>query len=423
MYRAVKGTRDILPEHMVPWYRVEESVRRMFPLYGFREIRTPILEETALFQRGIGEATDIVSKEMYTFPDRKGRSLTLRPENTAPVVRACLEHQLLRGHASLKLFYIGPMFRYERPQQGRLRQFSQVGAEVIGREDALADAELIEMVMSWLRALGVEEIALRLNSVGCAACRPSYVAALRRALEPYLDRLCEDCRRRFVDNPLRILDCKVPEDQALLAHAPAPADHLCAACREHFAEVRRLLGKLGVEPAVDPRLVRGLDYYTRTTFEVAPREASGAQSAILGGGRYDGLFEALGGPPTPALGFAVGIERLLAALPQEASAEPPLDLFVVHLGEAGFGRALEVAARLRGAGVRVDLEGAGRAMKAQLREAARRGARYALILGEQEIQSGLYGLKRLSDGEQSALTLEAIDRRLADERGSGRGRA
>ena len=420
MYRAVKGTRDILPDQSAVWQVLEGSVRRVFERYGFAEIRTPVLEETALFQRSIGETTDVVSKEMYTLVDRKGRSLALRPENTAPVVRACLEHHLMHGRTSLKLYYIGPMFRYERPQQGRLRQFSQAGAEVIGRDDPMADAELIEMLLAWLGELGLEGATLRLSSVGCAVCRPDYVRALREAMAPHLPGLCEDCRRRYQENPLRMLDCKVAEDQAVLARAPSPGDYLCAACREHFAEVRRLLGKAGIEAPVDPRLVRGLDYYTRTTFEVVAAGGVGAQSAVLGGGRYDGLFETLGGPPTPALGFAVGLERLLMALPGAQTAAPGLDLYLVHQGELGFERALELARRLRGSGLRLDLEGPGKPLKAQMREASRRAARYALIVGENEIESGRYQLKRLADGEQVALGLETIEQRLlAENRGAG----
>ncbi len=420
MYRAVKGTRDVLPEETPRWQGLEESVRRIYARYGFQEIRTPILEETALFQRGIGDATDIVSKEMYTFTDRKGRSLTLRPESTAPVVRACVEHNLLRGRSSLKVYYLGPMFRYERPQQGRQRQFSQAGAEVIGRADPLADAELIEMVLVWLRDIGLQSALLRLSSVGCAECRPRYVAALREAMAPQVTEMCEDCQRRHRDNPLRMLDCKVPEDQARLARAPAPLDHLCAACRAHFDEVRRLLGRAGIEARIDPRLVRGLDYYTRTTFEVEGREGLGAQSAILGGGRYDGLFENLGGPPTPALGFAVGLERLLMALPRPQQADSGLDLVVVHQGAAAFERALEVARRLRATGTRLDLEPPDRSMKAQMREASRRGARYALIIGEEELRSGLYALKRLEDGEQAALGIEGVEERLRRSEGARR---
>jgi histidyl-tRNA synthetase len=421
MYRAVKGTRDVLPEESGSWRRLEESVHRTFALYGFEEIRTPILENTALFQRGIGDATDIVSKEMYTFTDRKGRSLTLRPENTAPVVRACLENGLLRGRSSLKLYYLGPMFRYERPQQGRMRQFTQAGAEVIGRADPLADAELIEMILRWLRELGLSEARLRLNSVGCAACRPGYAAALRRTLEKHLPYLCSDCQRRHRDNPLRLLDCKVPEDQPRLAEAPTPADHLCQACRDHFAEVRRLLQRLEIEAPVDPRLVRGLDYYTRTTFEVGGAEGLGAQSAILGGGRYDGLFELLGGPPTPALGFAVGLERLRMALPARAETPAGLDLFVAHQGEGGFERAVEVARRLRAGGIRLDLEGRGRSLKAQMREASRRGARYALIIGEEEARLARYGFKRMADGEQVQADVGEVERRLAAERSAAGG--
>ncbi len=417
MYRAVKGTRDILPGDVPLWQRVEDSARHTFGLYGFREIRTPILEDTALFQRSIGDQTDIVAKEMYTFLDRKGRSLTLRPENTAPVVRACLEHQMLRKQGSLKLFYVGPMFRYERPQHGRMRQFTQIGAEIIGRPDTLADAELIEMMMTWLHSLGMEHHELRLNSVGCATCRPNYVQALRAAMEPHLETLCPDCRRRWRENPLRMLDCKVPQDQRRLAAvAPSPLDHLCGECRSHFEEVRTLLGRCGIEATLDPRLVRGLDYYTRTTFEVVAQAGLGAQNSLLGGGRYDGLFETLGGPPTPALGFAVGLERLLMALPDPGPKNGALDAYVVHMGEAGFERALEVARHLRQAGLRVEVEGRGRSLKGQMREASRWKSRFALIIGDDEVHSGRYGLKHLATGEQEALDLETLTRRLQGER-------
>ncbi len=412
MYRAVKGTRDVLPEDVPLWQHVEKSARECFARYGFAEIRTPILEHTALFQRSIGDQTDIVAKEMYTLVDRKGRSLTLRPENTAPVVRACLEHQLLRAQSSLKLFYLGPMFRYERPQQGRQRQFSQVGAEIIGRADPLADAELIEMVMVWLDSLKIKNLELRLNSVGCAHCRPNYVEALRAAMKPLLEKMCADCRRRWKENPLRMLDCKIPEDRRLLEKAPSPFDHLCGKCAQHFEETRRLLGKAGLKPVLDPRLVRGLDYYTRTTFEVVALEKLGAQNALLGGGRYDGLFEELGGPATPALGFAVGLERLLMALPAPEVRADDLDVFIVHVGDPAYARAVEVARRLRSAGARVDLEGAGRTLKVQIREASRRRARFALIIGDRELEIGRYGLKNLKSGEQKDVDLDEIETRL-----------
>ncbi|HXH28424.1 MAG TPA: histidine--tRNA ligase, partial [Candidatus Polarisedimenticolia bacterium] len=285
MIEAVKGTRDILPEEIVRWQRVEARARETFERYGFHEIRTPIFESTELFQRSIGEATDIVAKEMYTFTDRKGRSLTLRPENTAPVARAYIEHRMDRRSDIERLYYIGPMFRYERPQKGRMRQFWQIGVEVLGGEHPAIDAEVLEMLVTFLGRIGLRHVDLALNSVGCPACRPAYRAALVAYLRPHLGGLCEDCRRRVETNPLRCFDCKVPADQEVMRRAPLIADHLCEECRDHFARVRAYLEAFGVPHRLDPRLVRGLDYYRRTAFEVG-LPTLGAQNALLGGGRY-----------------------------------------------------------------------------------------------------------------------------------------
>jgi histidyl-tRNA synthetase len=401
MIESAKGTRDILPAEIPRWHLVEAQAREIFARFGFREIRTPIFESTDLFSRGIGEATDIVAKEMYTFPDRKGRSLTLRPENTAPVARAYIQHQLHRGSEIERLYYIGPMFRYERPQKGRMRQFHQIGAEVLGSEHPMVDAETLHMLMLFLGGLGIQPLELLLNSVGCQDCRPRYREVLLRELLPQRDRLCADCHRRLEINPMRCFDCKVEADQAILAKVSPILDHLDAACRDHLAGVRSHLATLGVAHRLEPRLVRGLDYYRRTTFEVA-LSSLGAQSALLGGGRYDGLVESLNGPPTPGFGFAIGEDRLVLSLPESAGeAESRLDLFVVAMGVGALAPALVAAGRLRAAGRQVVLEPLpDKSLKAHLRRANDLKARFVLILGPDEVARGVLTVKRMSDGFQ-----------------------
>ncbi|PYS95229.1 MAG: histidine--tRNA ligase [Acidobacteria bacterium] len=415
MVEAVKGVRDILPDEIRAWHFVEERARDTFERYGFREIRTPIFESTELFARGIGEGTDIVAKEMYTFPDRKGRSLTLRPENTAPVARAYIEHQMHRRSEVERLYYLGPMFRYERPQKGRMRQFYQIGVEVLGSDHPAIDAETLEMLVAFLGRLGIAPVQLVLNSVGDPECRPAYKEILRRYLLPRRESLCEDCRRRLDTNPLRCFDCKVPADRDVMAQAPAILDHLCDACRGHFERVREHLDAFGIAYTIDRRLVRGLDYYRRTAFEVtAP--GLGAQNALLGGGRYDGLIEELGGPAVPGFGFAVGEDRLVMSLPATAAIpDDAPEVFVVGLGEAGVSAALQAARRLRGSGHRTLVEPLpGKSLKAQLRRANDLRARFVLILGEEEIQRGVMTLKRMSDGSQATVRLDELDRRLGE---------
>ncbi len=401
MIERVKGTRDILPDEINRWQFLEDQARDVFSLYGFREIRTPIFESTELFQRGIGAGTDIVAKEMYTFPDRKGRSLTLRPENTAPVARAYIEHQMHRRSEIERLYYIGPMFRYERPQKGRMRQFSQIGVEVFGSDHPVIDAETLQMLVLYLDRIGIRPVSVTLNSVGCEACRPRYREILRGYLQPHRDRMCGDCRRRIEVNPLRCFDCKVAADRELLARADTIQDHLCDACRDHFAAVKAHLERLGVPFDLDPRLVRGLDYYCRTTFEVS-LAGLGAQNALLGGGRYDGLVKSLGGPPVPAFGFAVGEDRLVLSLPENADIpESSPDVYMISLGEKALQHAPAMAARLRSGRRRVVLDPMpGKSLRSQMRKANDLGARFVLILGEQEIASGRYTLKRMSDGAQ-----------------------
>ncbi len=403
-YRAVRGARDILPGEVGPWRFLESTVREVFARYGFREIRTPLLEATELFARTVGEGSDIVRKEMYTFA-RGDESVSLRPENTASVVRAFVEHALHRGIAAgfpERYFYMGPMFRYERPQKGRQRQFHQIGVEVLGAPEALCDAETLEMVWTFLDALGIRDRELVLNSVGDPRCRPGFREALRSWIEPRLPHLCEDCRRRSAENPLRVFDCKVEADRALLREAPVVGDHLCGECRDHFDAVRRCLDAYGIPHRFDPRMVRGLDYYQRTVFEVtSPR--LGAQNSILGGGRYDGLVEDLGGPPVPGFGFAVGMERLLMLLPEDRTEAPECDVLIVTLGQEGWNASVGMARRLRAAGLRVVGSLAERPMGAQLKRAAKVGARFALFVGEAELASGRFGLKNLATGEQVAV--------------------
>lgn len=410
MIKAVRGMRDLLPPETALWNFVEAAARDLFRAYNFREIRTPIIEETQLFARSVGEATDIVSKEMYTFEDRgrgqseKGQSLTLRPENTAGVVRAYIEHKLWERGLQ-KLFYIGPQFRRERPQKGRYRQFFQIGAEVIGppasgSESPARDAELLEMLAALLDRLGITNWTLQLNSVGCPADRERYNEVLKQALEPVVGQMCADCQRRAVTNPLRVFDCKVPEDQPKIEKLPRISDYLDESCRTHFEQVQEILKAVGVPFKLHDRLVRGLDYYTRTAFEFT-HGALGAQNAILGGGRYDGLSESLGGPNAPGIGFAIGEDRLVLALEESAEAlSRPPDVYIAPLG-AGMNReAARLARELRHHDVILELGDESFRLKRSLELASRMNARYALIVGENEVKSDSFALKNLSSGEQ-----------------------
>jgi histidyl-tRNA synthetase len=400
-YKALRGTKDILPTEAADWQRLEQVTRDLFGRYGFREIRTPVLESTELFTRSVGVASDIVRKEMYTLGRDEG-SLSLRPENTASVVRAFVEHALHRNVATgypERYFYMGPMFRHERPQKGRQRQFHQIGVEVLGAAEALADAETIQMADAFVEELAVAEREIVLNSVGDNVCRPAYRAGLLAWLEPRLDQLCSDCKRRYRENPLRVFDCKVEEDRRILDGAPTMAEALCGPCREHFDEVRRLLDEMGVTYRIEPRIVRGLDYYVRTVFEIISSEL-GAQDAIMGGGRYDGLVEELGGPPLPGFGFAIGMERLLSLMPESVQGYPVIDVAVVSLGAAGWQASVGLVQRLRHRGVGCILPLVERPMGAQLRRADKAGARFALFVGQDELARGRFGLKNLATGEQ-----------------------
>jgi len=411
LIKAVKGTRDLLPPFTENWNAVEREARAVFRAYNYGEIRTPILEETQLFARGVGADTDIVNKEMYTFDDH-GSSLTLRPESTASVIRAYIEHRLDQRPGVQKLYYIGPMFRRERPQAGRYRQFYQIGAEAIGSESPAVDAEVIEMVIEILTRAGLNGSELLINSVGDYNCRPQYVEKLRAALEPVAASLCGDCQRRAVTNPLRVLDCKVEADQPIIDKLPNILDHLCDPCRGHFDLVKRYLDDRGLAYTVRPRMVRGLDYYMRTTFEVV-HGALGAQNSVLGGGRYDGLAESLGSKVhSPGIGFSIGEDRLVMSVAgPEAGA---LDLCIAPLGELALRHAALVARDLRRGGVSVEI--AEGKLKRILELANKLGARFTLIVGENEIAAGRYALKEMATGRQEEVTRDEIALKLGAAR-------
>jgi len=409
LIKAVKGTRDLLPPSTEVWNQVEATARAVFKAYNYHEIRTPILEETQLFARGVGADTDIVTKEMYTFDDH-GSSLTLRPENTASVIRAYIEHRLDQRPGVQKLYYIGPMFRRERPQKGRYRQFFQIGAEAIGSESPLIDAEVIEMVVEILTRVGLGGFKLLINSVGDHNCRPQYVERLREALKDKAATMCGDCQRRAETNPLRVLDCKVEADQPIIDALPSITDYLCDACRTHFDAVKQYLTDRGIEYEVRPRMVRGLDYYMRTTFEVV-HGSLGAQNSVLGGGRYDGLAESLGSKVhSPGIGFSIGEDRLVMSVEGEQKAAT-LDLCIAPLGEVALRHAAIMARDLRRAGVSVEI-GEGK-LKRAMEIANKLGARYMLIIGDNEIAAGRYALKNMSTGEQENLTAGEVAARLA----------
>ncbi|HWP86052.1 MAG TPA: histidine--tRNA ligase [Terriglobia bacterium] len=414
--RAVKGMRDILPPETALWNYIEETARRVFCAYAYREIRTPLVEPTELFARGVGADTDIVTKEMYTWDDRDQSSLTLRPEATASVIRAYIEHRLDQRPGVKKFYYLGPMFRRERPQKGRYRQFYQIGAEAIGSESPAVDAEVIELLVELLERLSIARYTLLLNSVGCKQCRPRYVELLREELRKIRQQLCADCQRRSETNPLRVLDCKVPEDQPLIDKLPTIAGSLCGNCQQHFDRVQDGLRERNIAYTFQPRMVRGLDYYTRTTFEFV-HGALGAQNSLLGGGRYDGLSEDLGGPPAPGIGFSIGEDRLAltlqeanhAALLAEAlyhSSPPPI--YIAWMGAAAFRRAAQMARALRRKGQPIEMAPEDTKLKKSLEIASKMGAPYVLIIGDQELQEDRYVLRDMSSGEQRKVREEDV---------------
>ena len=417
LMNAPRGTKDILPDGIGQWLYLEHKIREICGCYGYKEIRTPLFEHTELFQRGIGDTTDVVEKEMYTFTDRGGRSITLRPENTASAVRAYLQNKLYAGTALTKLFYIGSMFRYDRPQAGRYREFHQFGVEALGEMNPAVDAEIIILAVRFLESLGLKELSLSLNSVGCPQCRPVYRQRLQEFFKDKLSGLCEDCQSRYDRNPMRILDCKHEQCQQLSVGAPEITDCLCDECRDHFSRVQEYLRTAGIAFQLDPRLVRGLDYYTKTAFEVkyAPL---GAQSAVAGGGRYDGLVEEIGGSPTPAVGFAVGLERVLLALEQQQllpAMPDAVDVFVVALGENVQTAAFRLLMAMRAAGLSAQMDFAGRSMKAQMKQANKANARFVVILGEDEVREQAATLRNMQTSEQEKVTMQEIINKLCAE--------
>ena len=407
MIPAIRGTHDILPGEVERWQRVEAVSRRLFERYGYAEVRTPIIEREELFAKGTGETTDIVQKEMYAFTDKGGERITLRPEATPSLVRAFVEHNLEQAMATPKIYLFGPMFRYERPQKGRYRQFHQLDVEVFGVSDPAIDAEVLDLAWTLVSELGIASVELVVNSVGCPVCRPAFAEALVAALGEDLGRLCGDCQRRAKTNPLRIFDCKVPQDQPIIDGLPHSADFLCDACREHFGAVERHLAMYGIPYRVSHRLVRGLDYYTRTTFEILAGNI-GAQNAILGGGRYDGLVKQLGGPDRVGIGFAAGIERLVLAMPGDTRDPARRPLFVAAMGDAARESALALLRDLRRGGLEAHMEYEGRSIKSQMKRADRLKAAFALILGDDELAAGAVSVKDMATGEQARVAREAV---------------
>lgn len=408
-----RGTYDVLPEQSAKWQEVEQKINELCRLYQYKEIRTPVFEHTELFQRGVGDTTDIVQKEMYTFQDRGDRSLTLRPEGTASVVRSYVENKLFGlPDQPVKLSYMGPMFRYERPQAGRTRQFVQFGVEAIGSKDPAIDAEVISLAMEVYRSVGLKQLRLVINSLGDTESRIAHKEALIKHFEPRIDEFCGDCQSRLTKNPLRILDCKVDRNHELMATAPSLADYLNEESQVYFDGVKGYLEALGIDYVVDPNLVRGLDYYNHTAFEImSDAEGFGAITTLCGGGRYNGLVEDLGGPESPGIGFAMSIERLLLALEMEKveiGQSADLEVYVVAMDESTKKKAFTVVRDLRANGISADMDFNGRKVKAQMKSADRKGAAYVIVIGETELESGQVALKKMATGEQQELDFEAI---------------
>ena len=405
--KAIRGFNDILPSEIGRWQFVEETAREVFEGFGFSEIRIPIIERTELFSRGIGEATDIVEKEMYTFTDRSGNSLTLRPEATASMARAYLEHQIYSFDPVAKLYCIGPMFRYERPQKGRYRQFYQIDAEVFGVENPMVDAEVILMLIHFLSRVGLEKLELQINSLGCRDCRPQYREELKHFLTKKSFQLCEDCQRRLHTNPLRIFDCKVETCQEAIANAPQVIHFICDECQKHFDKVKEYLGMAGLAFILNPRMVRGLDYYTRTAFEVVSYQL-GSQNAVTGGGRYDNLFQEIGGLDVPGIGFAIGMERLVSLLPKEKEFIQYPSLFIAALGEETYREAYRLVNQLHLEGIRAELDYEGKSLKSQMRRADKLKAQYVLIMGEEELKRGKAVLRNMGTKFQEEVPLQGL---------------
>ena len=414
MYQAPRGTSDILPEEQAYWRYVEQRAADICQLYGYQRIDSPAFEETGLFTRSVGQGTDIVEKEMYTFTDKGGNQVTLRPEGTAPVCRAYLEHGLHNLPQPVKLYYMASIFRYERPQAGRLRQHHQFGCEAIGDNDPALDAEVIDMARQFFLSLNLQHLSLQLNSIGCKQCRPGYLDVLKDYYADHAGELCPDCKIRLNRNPLRLLDCKKPSCQRIANAAPRSADHLCPQCTTHFSQLQRYLKLLEIPFEVNHRLVRGLDYYTRTVFEIQP-EAVGAQSTLGGGGRYDDLIAELGGKPTPAIGFAAGIERIILNLKKQGIPVPPLprpQVFIAYLGDEAREQAIKMAGRLRQAGIGAILAAGSKSLKAQMRQANSLGVRYSVIIGEQEVKTATVVLRDMINARQQTVPQSELPGRL-----------
>ena len=410
MISIPKGTKDMLPRDAAAWHYVEQKAREAAALFSFREIRTPMFEHTELFTRGVGETTDIVTKEMYTFEDKGGRSMTLRPEGTAGVARAFIENGLGQDVMPMKAYYLASVFRYERPQSGRLREHHQFGVELYGSSSPYADAEVISLAHTFLLSVGIGGLTLHLNSIGCKECRPKFNAALRGYIGDNLDRMCGKCRERFDKNPLRILDCKEEKCREIVKAAPSITDFLCDDCRAHFEQLQDILERQGVPFVVDASVVRGLDYYTRTVFEFVSEDI-GAQGTVCGGGRYDGLVEEVGGKSTPAVGFGLGLERLLLVLQNTGRLDAPrerADVYLAPLGERAAGEVPAIAAGLRRAGVSADYDMMGRGVKAQMKYADKSGARFVVVIGDNELESGTAVLKNMDTGEERSAALDDI---------------
>lgn len=418
--KAPRGTKDVLPVDSYKWQYLENLFRETCKEFGYKEIRTPIFEHTELFERGVGETTDVVQKEMYTFEDRGGRSITLKPEGTASVVRAYVENKLFAEPQPIKVFYITPVLRYERPQKGRLREHHQFGVEVFGSNNASVDAEVISLVWTVYRKLGVEDIELNINSVGCPKCRKEYNEILKNYLSNKLENLCQTCQVRYEKNPMRIIDCKNEKCQSELKDVPLMIDYLCDECKSHFKQVKDYLSTLNINFIVNPKIVRGLDYYTKTAFEFISTEI-GAKSTVCGGGRYDGLVEEIGGPSTPGVGFGMGIERLLLTLENKSIEIPKperLEVFLVTIGENVEKEAFKILYNLRKEGISAEKDHLGRSIKAQFKYANKLDAKFTLVLGEEELNKGLVKIKNMDTGQQIDVKIEEISKFIKEQGGN-----
>ncbi len=414
-YQTLRGMKDILPEEAPLWQIIEKVAAQNFERYGYHEIRTPLLEMTELFARAVGQSTDIVSKEMYSFLDKGKRNVVLRPEGTAPIVRSCLQHNLISKDIITKLYYFGPMFRYERPQAGRYRQFHQVGIEAFGSDDPALDAETILLAVSIFKDLGLNDLEVDLNSVGCKKCRPDYIKNLKHYLKGSVVKMCEDCHKRYQHNTLRVLDCKKPKCQKIIEDAPSTTDSLCPECKDHFEKLKSILDTLSVNYKINKRLVRGLDYYTKTTYEIIS-SSLGAQNAVCGGGRYNNLVKDFGGQDIPAVGFAIGIERLVEILKTSNTKTynlSPITLYIAPLGEEAKNKAIEYLYKARKAGISADMDYAGRKLKGQLKKANNISAKYVLIIGEEELKKNIVVLRDMQSASQEELSFEEVLKTIA----------